>query len=368
MDKVLTRKLFKDRYLQTVSKRISNFKEGGLASLRAKHYQVGGISEGERTAMLLQPLVSQLLVGTRQPGQSQLGSVAQNIGAALPQVVKTRLDIDKAETERLDQLAKLAKANESKPGFTKLTEAQKQKVLGLDVAKEDIVVGKIDPKTGEILDYKVEYEQQKDITKASEILRKTNVEALENKIDAFLNHSAKYYAKSRGTDLPGFGKLDQYAPNSLVEDNGIARTLLAEIRNTKLKAEAGTAVSASESDRIMEALGEGAGGSSIENVMTQVLKLKEEVEKQKENALRDFKPGVLSTVTEKGLVKFTEAPPVYDVLKKSKKEIFTKDEDRNVFTQINQDGSKVKYRTIGDNLFILSNNNQWVPTGKKTKK
>jgi hypothetical protein len=367
MDKVLTRTLFKNVYLQSVSKNILRFKEGGLASLRAKHYQTGGLSEGERTAMLLAPLATQLLIGTRQPGQSQLGSVAQNIGVALPQVVKTRLDIDKAETERLDQLAKLAKANESKPGFQQLTQAQKQKVLGQDVAKEDIVVGKIDPKTGEILDYKVEYEQQKDINKASEILRKTNIEALENKIDAFLNHSAKYYAKSRGTDLPGFGTLDQYAPNAIVEDNGVARTLLAEIRNTKLKSEAGTAVSASESDRIMEALGGGAGGTSIENVMTQVLKLKEEVEKQKENALRDFKPGVLSTVTEKGLVKFTEAPPVYDVLKKSKKEIFTKDEDRNVFTQINQDGSKVKYRTIGDNLFVLSNNNQWVPTGKKTK-
>ena len=370
MDKVLTRKLFKDRYLQTISKRISNFKEGGLASLRAKHYQVGGLTEGEKQFMLLQPIVSQLLVGTRQPGQSQLGSVAQNVGAALPQVVKTRLDIDKAETERLDQLAKLAKVkqDETKPGFTKLTEEQKLKVLGPATSKEDVVVGKIDPKTGNILDYKVEYKEQEDISKASEILRKTNIENLENKIDAFLNHSAKYYAKSRGKDLPGFGALDQYAPNTLVEDNGLARTLLAEIRNTKLKAEAGTAVSASESDRIMEALGGGAGGTSIENVMTQVLKLKEEVEKQKENALRDFKPNVLSTVTEKGLVKFTEAPAVYDVLKKSKKELFTKDEDRNVFTQINEDGSKVKYRTIGDNLFVLSNNNQWVPTGKKTKK
>ena len=368
MDKILTRKLFKDRYLQTISKKVSNFKEGGLASLKAKHYQLGGLSEGEKTAMLLAPLATQLLIGTRQPGQSQLGSVAQNIGAALPQVVKTRLDIDKAETERLDQLAKLAKAQETKPGFQKLTEVQKQKVLGPGVSKEDIVVGKIDPKTGDILDYKVEYKEQEDISKASEILRKTNIENLENKIDAFLNHSAKYYAKSRGTDLPGFGVIDQYAPNSLVEDKGLARTLLAEIRNTKLKAEAGTAVSASEADRIMEALGGGAGGTSIENVVTQVLKLKEEVEKQKENALRDFKPNVLSTVTEKGLVKFTEPPPVYDVLKKSKKELFTKDEDRNVFTQINEDGSRTKYRTIGDNLFVLSNNNQWVPTGKKTKK
>ncbi len=126
-------------------------------------------------------------------------------------MVKTRLDIDKAETERLDQLAKLAKLkqDEIKPGFTQLTEVQKQKVLGPDVAKEDIIVGKVDPKTGEILDYKVEYEQQKDINKVSEVLRKTNIEALENKIDAFLNHSAKYYAKSRGKDLPGFGTLRQ---------------------------------------------------------------------------------------------------------------------------------------------------------------
>ena len=42
MDKILNRKLFKDRYLQSVSKNILRFKEGGLASLRAKHFQVGG--------------------------------------------------------------------------------------------------------------------------------------------------------------------------------------------------------------------------------------------------------------------------------------------------------------------------------------
>jgi hypothetical protein len=59
--------------------------------------------------MLLAPIATQLLTGTRQPGQSQLGAVASNIGAAIPQVVKTRLDIDKAETERLDQLSKLEK-------------------------------------------------------------------------------------------------------------------------------------------------------------------------------------------------------------------------------------------------------------------
>ena len=115
MDKVLTRTLFKNIYLQSVSKNVARFKEGGLASLRAKHFYEGGLSEGERTAMLLAPIATQLLTGTRQPGQSQLGAVASNLGAAIPQVVKTRLDIDKAENERLDQLAKLEKLK-AEPG------------------------------------------------------------------------------------------------------------------------------------------------------------------------------------------------------------------------------------------------------------
>ena len=67
MDKILNRKLFKDRYLQSVSKNIARFKEGGLASLRAKRFLVGGealFTPGEREAMILAPIASQLLTGT----------------------------------------------------------------------------------------------------------------------------------------------------------------------------------------------------------------------------------------------------------------------------------------------------------------
>ena len=99
MDKILNRKLFKDRYLQSVSKNILRFKEGGLASLKAKHYQTGGLSEGERTAMLLAPIATQLLTGTRQPGQSQLGAVASNIGAGIPGSINTALQIGKVEED-----------------------------------------------------------------------------------------------------------------------------------------------------------------------------------------------------------------------------------------------------------------------------
>ena len=100
MDKILNRKLFKDRYLQSVSKNISRFKEGGLASLKAKHFLIGGealFTPGEREAMILAPIASQLLTGTRQPGQSQLGAVASNVGAGIPGAINTALQIGKVE-------------------------------------------------------------------------------------------------------------------------------------------------------------------------------------------------------------------------------------------------------------------------------
>ena len=101
MDKVLTRKLFKDRYLQTVSKRVANFKEGGLASLRAKRFSLGGpiFTQGEREALILSPVISSLLTATKKPGQSEASAVASNIGAGLPGATATALQIGKIEEE-----------------------------------------------------------------------------------------------------------------------------------------------------------------------------------------------------------------------------------------------------------------------------
>jgi hypothetical protein len=101
MDKVLSRKLFKDRYLQTINKKVSNFKNGGLASLRAKHFQLGGpiFTEGERKLLIASPFISSLLIGTKRPGQSEASAVATNIGLGLPGAVNTALQIGKIEEE-----------------------------------------------------------------------------------------------------------------------------------------------------------------------------------------------------------------------------------------------------------------------------
>jgi hypothetical protein len=247
MDKVLTRTLFKNVYLQSVSKNISRFKEGGLASLKAKHYQTGGLSEGERTAMLLAPIATQLLTGTRQPGQSQLGAVASNIGAAIPQVVKTRLDIDKAETERLDQLAKLAKAQEVKPGFTAATEEEKKR---LEAAPGDSVLVKRDPRDPtNILEYKFESKQEDRIEKIRKAVNDSKqistLTALEKAEDLIGTYTSK------GKDIPGMGPMGQL---SYLPDAKEVRSTLASLQNITLKDRSGAAVTVPEFERLKQEL------------------------------------------------------------------------------------------------------------------
>ncbi len=248
MDKVLSRNLFKNIYLQSVSKNILRFKDGGLASLRAKRYQTGGLSEGERTAMLLAPIATQLLTGTRQPGQSQLGAVASNIGAALPQVVKTRLDIDKAETERLDQLAKLAKAQEIKPGFVAATEEEKKR---LEAAPGDSVLVKRDPRDpNTILEYKFESKQEDRIEKIRKTVNDSKQLNTLTTLDKVEDLITKY--TSKGKDIPGVGPLGQF--NIYGDAAKEVQSTLSSLQNIVLKDRSGAAVTIPEFDRLKQEL------------------------------------------------------------------------------------------------------------------
>lgn len=69
--------------------------------------------------MMLAPIVSQLLTGTQQPGQSQLGSVASNVGAAIPKVMETSMQMRKLESDRLANIAKLSKSSGTATPFQK---------------------------------------------------------------------------------------------------------------------------------------------------------------------------------------------------------------------------------------------------------
>ena len=104
MDNVLTRKLFKDKYLKTVNKKISNFKEGGLASLKAKRFSLGGMnvtgfSPEEKEALILGSLAVPLLEGTQAPGQSVGSALLSNLGKGGAQAITTALQAKKLDIE-----------------------------------------------------------------------------------------------------------------------------------------------------------------------------------------------------------------------------------------------------------------------------
>ena len=209
MDKVLTRKLFKDVYLKSLGKNISNFNKGGLASLRIHHFEGGGsadsstgvdpttlakimeeygppYTEGQKQALLLAPIASALLTGTRQPGQSQLGAVASNIGAALPKVSEQSMLIKKLEDERLTAMTKAATVNLGKPTVREATVAEKIE-QGYD--KDDKINVAIDPRTGKVI--KVEKEllnTSEELKKAQEVLAKTNILGADAKLRDLENY------------------------------------------------------------------------------------------------------------------------------------------------------------------------------------
>jgi hypothetical protein len=215
MDKVLTRKLFKDTYLKLLGKEVSNFNKGGLASLRIHHFDGGGYAdgggsasslgidptilnrlmqeygapytEGQQQAMLLAPIASSLLTGTRMPGQSQLGAVASNVGAALPQVAATSIQMKKLEDERLSAIAKASTVNLGQGTVRTLTS---QELIDNKYQPGDIVRAKFDPLRPERITNIVEKnlqtdrikEIQKDINETKDVKILSALDNIENLI------------------------------------------------------------------------------------------------------------------------------------------------------------------------------------------
>ena len=109
MNKVLMRPIFKVKYVKSQEK--IKFNKGGIANVL--HFQEGGLSEGERTALKLQPFVSALLGAQRMPGESAFSPVARAVGqgfAGLPDNLKTIAAIDESyEPEEKDSFRILTK-------------------------------------------------------------------------------------------------------------------------------------------------------------------------------------------------------------------------------------------------------------------
>ena len=92
MDKVLTRKLFKDRYFKL--HKPAQFNKGGIASVQ--HFVEGGLSSKEK-GLLAATFAAPLLKSTRRPGEGIFSGVSRALGEGFERVPATLIELEKAK-------------------------------------------------------------------------------------------------------------------------------------------------------------------------------------------------------------------------------------------------------------------------------
>jgi hypothetical protein len=103
MDKVLTRKLFKDRYFKL--HKPAQFNKGGIAGV--KHFAEGGLSQKEK-AILAATFAAPLLQSTRRQGEGILTGVGRALGEGLSKVPSTLIALEEAKPEGVTEFVRQA--------------------------------------------------------------------------------------------------------------------------------------------------------------------------------------------------------------------------------------------------------------------
>jgi len=114
MDKVLTRKLFRDRYFKL--HKPAQFNKGGIANIQ--HFAEGGLSQKEK-AMLAATFAAPLLQSTRRQGEGILTGVGRALGEGLEKVPATLIAIEEAKPEGVtEQVRQATDAEKTRLGYS----------------------------------------------------------------------------------------------------------------------------------------------------------------------------------------------------------------------------------------------------------
>ena len=107
MDKVLTRKLFRDRYFKL--NKPAQFNKGGIAGVQ--HFAEGGLSQKEK-AILAATFAAPLLQSTRRQGEGILTGVGRALGEGLSKVPSTLIALEEAKPEGVTEFIRQATPEE----------------------------------------------------------------------------------------------------------------------------------------------------------------------------------------------------------------------------------------------------------------
>jgi hypothetical protein len=290
MDPVLSRKLFREKYVEEIKPR--KVSEGGIATLKLAE---GGevISENEKLGYLLAPVAASLLQGTTRPGESQLSSLFKSVGEGVAQIPAIGLKIAELETKK----------KTTTKGIKRATEAEKTS-LGYNPSDEILLNVEDGAVTGVAKEVFKVSDSNKEINTQ---LEKYNIRSTDSALRDLEEYLQSLAQKGEGGDLPGIGPLGGRNPFPSTEGK-ILRAKFQNLINLRLKDQSGAAVTDSEFNRYIEGMAGGTTAMDQAALLEQVRSLRRGIESDKVNLINRIDPKGAKAFIEQGGLTFFESP------------------------------------------------------------
>jgi hypothetical protein len=246
MDEVLSRNLFKQRYLELQKPMQSN--QGGLLSIQK--FQTGGevFTEKEKLGYLLMPVASALLQG-RDTSSNRFRSLLGAVGKGLEKVPETALQIKKLEVagekkKKTTSLLPLSPQLIKRLGIQDAVSLGDRGFVEVESIGGNLVLAKPPTITSKESDRLKEVRDAVEKSKTAGSL--SSLGLAENKVNELL---------SKTGNIPGFGT-GAFLPDILVGSQGReVRQLVQTLTNITLKDRSGAAVTTPEFERLKTELG-----------------------------------------------------------------------------------------------------------------
>jgi hypothetical protein len=296
MDPVLSRKLFREKYIQEVKPK--KFNKGGIATLKlAEGGEVATsgatFTENEKLGYLLAPVAAQLLQAKQRPGESALSSLFGAVGEGVSQIPAIGLKIAEIEGKKKGVTKQLKPLSESEKITYKYN--PKDEVLGTyengvltGIAKENF---KLADAKKSVLD---EFQKAK-IGSA----------------DAALKQLESLITQTGGGDISGVGPLAGRLPDFMVSEQGKqTRASFNQFANLTLREISGAAVTDSERENYLKQYGGGLATSSEQTFKKALYDARDLIEKGKERILASMDSRAVADLIDNGGITLSESPTV----------------------------------------------------------
>lgn len=301
MDPVLSRKLFRDKYVETIKPQ--KFNQGGIATLKlAEGGEVATTSsssftEGEKLGYMLAPIAASLLQAKQAPGQSQLASLFGAVGEGVSQLPAIALKIKEIEGKKTGKdrtFYRTMNAEElAKEGLAPGTVAQKEIVLTAD--------GQILP-TG-----KYDIKEKSNVQELSKEMIKDSRPAFDSSLALIERQFSKYYNPATGevSNIPGIGIGGSM--NILSDEAKDNQGTKQQFQDILFKYRAGSTQTAQEIANLQKEIGQGFLKTE-KDFLVAMSKFRDIIERDKAAVFAGFKPEEVQSYIERGGIAPKKSP------------------------------------------------------------